>query len=275
MRLCYRVDGEPVCVTLADDENLFCGDDHVLARDHADPLQSRPWYGDGFTCAPLLTRARLADLRAALTSIIADELGMVAHGLDLARYHHQVDDDAHQRVITRTRRLHPHDLALDLTETLGKLSQIAGCDLGFDHPLLPTEQWMICRINRPGSGDFNPVHKDIYEAVDHAGAVPRMVNFWIPLVGVSGRTGLPVAPGTHLLPESAIKRTRAGAMIDGRRYSVNSVASWDGQSDLTTITPREGEVLAFSSHLIHGLGRNLHADITRMSFEFRLFARNG
>ena len=40
---------------------------------------------------------------------------------------------------------------------------------------------------------------------------------------------------------------------------------------MKTMCPKDGEMLVFSSHLIHGLGKNYHADTTRISLEFRLY----
>ena len=135
-------------------------------------------------------------------------------------------------------------------------------------------QWIIVRINRPNSIGYNPVHKDIYESYDSLGEIPRMINVWIPICGVEGRTGLPIAPGSHLVPEDQISRTKAGSVIEGQRYSVNCIQTWGDSVTLKTMTPSYGDMLVFSSHLIHGLAKNYHADTTRISLEFRLYEQS-
>ena len=69
--------------------------------------------------------------------------------------------------------------------------------------------------NMPKSTNFNPAHKDIYQIFDTTGKVPQMVNVWIPICGVheQRKTGLPLAPGSHLFLESQIERTKAGVYL--------------------------------------------------------------
>ena len=98
------------------------------------------------------------------------------------------------------------------------------------------------------------------------------VLIWIPLIGVTEKNTLPIAPRSHLLPESKILRTKAGSTINGVNYSVNSIKSWADSSSLTKIPLQQDEILIFSSHLIHGLAINHEEDMTRMLFEFRLYA---
>ena len=130
---------------------------------------------------------------------------------------------------------------------------------------------MIEIINRPRSNDFNTAHKDVYEDYDKFCKIPRMINVWVPLIGVTENNMLPIAPRSHLLPENKIMRTKAGSTINGVNYSVNSIKSWDDSSLLTKIPLQQDEILIFSSHLIHGLAINHEEDKTRISFEFRLY----
>ena len=133
--------------------------------------------------------------------------------------------------------------------------------------------WIIVRINMPISTNtigFNPAHKDIYEDYDQKGYAPKMVNTWIPICGVNKKTGLPVAIGSHLIKEDQILRTKCFSFIENQQYSVNCIKSWGGSKELKLISPKEGELLIFSSHLIHGLGKNNNLDRTRVSLEFRL-----
>lgn len=127
------------------------------------------------------------------------------------------------------------------------------------------------RINRPLSNDYNPTHKDVYERVDNYNYVPKYINFWIPIAGVTEKSNLPLAPKSHLINENMIHRTFEGGKIEGNKYRVRMIKSWNGDNSLKRSTVKYGEVLIFSSHLIHGLAINEETDKTRVALEFRLF----
>ena len=135
------------------------------------------------------------------------------------------------------------------------------------------EHWIIVRINPPYSLAYNPVHKDIYEDFDGTGICPRMINAWVPLAGVNEHAGLGIAAGSHRICQSKILRTQAGSSINGRKFSVNSIQSWDDSVSLNTVAPPLGKMLMFSSHIIHGLGINTNQDTTRVALEFRLHSQ--
>ena len=106
---------------------------------------------------------------------------------------------------------------------------------------------------------------------DQFGKIPKMVNIWIPLCGVNVSNSLPLVPGSHKIAESMIIRSKAGATINNTSYSVASIKSWNNSTSLERVPINSNEVLIFSSHLIHGLSYNPNDDITRVSFEFRLY----
>lgn len=87
-----------------------------------------------------------------------------------------VVDDDHYILVDRTLDFFASDFTLDIAELHARL----GCDLGIIlsdvEPASRPKLHIIVRINRPGSTDFNPVHEDIHEPVDHFGGVVRMVN---------------------------------------------------------------------------------------------------
>lgn len=57
--------------------------------------------------------------------------------------------------------------------------------------------YIIVRINRPFSNDFNPPHKDIYESVDRDHSIPQFVNLWIPISGITQNSSSPTAPVSY------------------------------------------------------------------------------
>jgi ectoine hydroxylase-related dioxygenase (phytanoyl-CoA dioxygenase family) len=133
---------------------------------------------------------------------------------------------------------------------------------------------IIVRINRPFSNDYNPPHKDIYEGIDNDSCVPSIINFWIPIAGVTKKSSLPLVPKSHLINENLILRTFEGGFIDGQKYRVRMIKSWNGETELQRSNVKYGEVLIFSSHLIHGLAVNNESNKTRVALEFRLFKLN-
>ncbi|MBM1219521.1 phytanoyl-CoA dioxygenase [Ponticoccus sp. SC2-23] len=270
----YTVDGTPLTLRLSGAEGAEFGPDRVLASPDTDPTWGQPWYQTGFAVSQVFSPAEFADLKTGIRNTlvhILSDLGVDLGDAPIEQYHRFVDDDLHYKVVGRTRDLFPSDFNLDIAA----LHERLGAELGFPvsdiWPPTGEQVHIIIRVNRPGSDDFNPVHKDIYEDVDHADRVPRMINFWIPICGVGPQSALPLAAGSHLLSEAEILRTRAGSIMQGKHYRVNSILTWGGQTALERVRITDGEVLMFSSHLIHGLGYNTQPDTTRIALEFRLF----
>ena len=276
MRLSYTIDGRELAVECEGETAFFAGEDVCLAERFGDSVAAQDWYREGYA---IIDSARFFDfreVRADVERVVRHAIAELEPGADLSAfrlgdYHKYVGDALHARVIRKTRRLFPKDFGFDEARIVGELSGLLGIKLGYRNPLENSDQWIIARINPPRSIGFNPPHKDAYGVLDQLGSIPRMVNVWIPVCGVGEGTGLPVVPGSHLLKESAVVRTRAGTVMEGQRYSVNCIKSWNGQTALSTLCPAEGEMIVFSSHLIHGLGRNHNADTTRVSLEFRLY----
>ena len=131
---------------------------------------------------------------------------------------------------------------------------------------------IIVRINRPKSSDYNPPHKDIYGPYDRDSSnYITFINFWIPICGVTDKSSLPIVPESHHIPENSILRTTEGAELENNNYRVNLILNWNGSNQLRRVKIKQGEVLMFSPHLIHGLALNDEMDQTRVGLEFRLF----
>ncbi len=269
----YLIDGAPFPLRIDNADQAQLGPPGRLSTPETDPTAGQPWYDRGFDVVDLFTAAEFAAFKDGITATLRDALGTLGRdntGFTLESYHHHVDDAAHAAMVARTRDLFQRDLPFDIAALHARLGAALGLTLTDTLPGLPGKLHVIIRLNRPGSGDFNPVHKDIYEAVDHLGLVPPLVNFWIPVAGVGPLSALPLAPGSHLIDESLILRTRAGSVVDGRQYRVNSVLDWDGSRSLERVRITDGQALIFSSHLIHGLAVNAQPDTTRVAVEFRL-----
>ena len=276
MRHTYLIDDQEFSVDVQSQEEFFTGSDHVLSELFGDLAKCKAWYDQGYQVVKtgdFFDSVRVRNELQRTVKNIVQEINPVSNLSDfsLETYHHYVNDDEHNKVIGRTRRLFPRDLGFDSAKIVSSLASYMKSELSYSNPVSKSEQWIIVRINRPDSIGYNPVHKDIYEIIDCYKTIPKMINVWIPICGVTNTTGLPLAPGSHLISEAKIKRTKAGSILNDQKYSVNSILNWGGSSSLEVVSPNSDEMLVFSSHLIHGLGVNHNLDTTRVSLEFRLY----
>lgn len=273
----YKIDGDIINLKIDPDE-YSVGQVENLGQNFDDLAQTKDWYDEGFAIEKTESFFDIDKLRKATECALKEIISGIDASIDLTNfkmenYHQFVTDDMHLEVIQKTRRLYPIDISIDVDEILQKFSDYFEKNLSFTNPVSRIEQWMIARLNRPKSNDFNTAHKDVYESYDKYQKIPQMINIWVPLIGVTGKNSLPVAPRSHLLPENKILRTKAGSTVNGVKYSVNSIKSWAGDSSLIRLPLKQNEILIFSSHLIHGLAFNTEEDITRISFEFRLYGK--
>jgi hypothetical protein len=271
------VDGEPFSVDIDGSPAFSVGKAERLSRRDTDITFDQDWYQDGYKVFPFQDAAEFSTLHRgveeAVKNILVSE-GISADGFQLCKYHEFVTTDRdHLKIVGRTRDLFPQDFNFSVSDLTKKLALVLGFDLTDINPDTGKKIHIIVRINRPGSEDYNPPHKDIYEVWDRTGAIPLMVNFWIPICGVTERSSLPLAAGSHLLAEDEIVRTVEGGVVNGRRYRVRNIKSWGGKNEMTRVKVNQGEILVFSSHLIHGLAINGQQDQTRVALEFRLLKR--
>lgn len=120
------------------------------------------------------------------------------------------------------------------------------------------------RILRPKQSDHNPFHRDAW--------IPywrNTVNVWLPVCGFEKGNGLQLIPKSHLWNDSEILKTKGGAEIDGKKYSVPAAIGTTNKFTVLKPIMKKGGGLVFSPYLIHGNGVNLKNDVTRVSLEFR------
>jgi len=250
------IDGRPF-VWRAEGEFAW-GDGPALCRFDRDRLL--PGLGaDGY---------RIIDLPAGCAERMANRAAALldaTHRGRLSSYHLGVDETRHLQTIEKTRELRFRDLDIpprELIEPFGaalgvRLSETVAA-LGRDHIQL--------RINRPGSSDYNPPHRD--------GSLPiwaQSLNVWIPIAGVDELTSLPIMPGSHRVAEAECWQTKPGGVaIGGRRYRVPAIARMrDGSLNMIRAAVGFGQALLFTPYLIHGLAVN-ESRHTRMALELRL-----
>ena len=278
MKHIYFIDGDKFEVLLDDKLDYLKGINDILIDKFDDLTRNQNWFSKGFSVEKSLNfldeKKLYSSTKIILKKIISEiypDLNL--EGFTLEKYHNYISETQHNSIIKKTRRLFPRDLAIDVNQIVEKFSEYFNTKLTFTNPITGNTQWMIARINMPRSNNFNTAHKDIYQVYDKFGTIPKMVNIWIPLCGVNAFNSLPIVPGSHKLPENMIIRTKAGSNINNTQYSVASIKSWNESTNLERVPIKSDELLIFSSHLIHGLSFNPNDDITRISFEFRLYEK--
>jgi len=275
MNHAYYIDNKKFFINLDTLNRFKSGKDEILSKKFNDVVLDKPWGKRGYTIKKIFSDNEFKKISSNLKFLFIDFLkkkGINCENFQLSKYHEFVDDKIHQDLFKYTRRLYPKDFKISINKIVKKIEKICKCKLSFFNPISKNTQWIIIRIIRPASTDYNPVHKDIYEVYDHHNKIPKMINCWIPVCG-QAKNGLPVVPYSHLLNEKYILRTKAGSYINNKKYSVNTIKSWQGKHNLCTKSPKTNEALIFSSHIIHGLGINRKKNTTRISFELRLFEK--
>ncbi len=272
----YKINDAKLIFSTENSSALKFGDDELLSNEINDISYSQVWYNEGYTELDFLNDIEFNSLKQALTKsievIIKNQCAISLDGFSLDKYHHYVKSDAdHFKIVSKTRDLFAEDFQFPIETVLPKLSDLLNFKLSDIDPINNRKAHIIVRINWPQSKDFNLPHKDIYEGVDNENYIPQFVNFWIPIAGVTDKSNLPISPKSHLINENLILRTFEGATIEGNKYRVRMIKSWNGYNSLIRSKVTYGQVLIFTSHLIHGLAVNEEPDTTRVSLEFRLF----
>lgn len=275
----YQIDGKQYTFAIDGNPPFQTGTDVVLSSAQTDITYGQSWYDEGYGVSKFLTDEEFTHLQNGLTecvkNIIRKELQRdVDSDFILEKYHKYVSSDTdHFKVVSKTRDLFPADFNFDINQMIPKFEKILGFGLTDKGDMDGGKVHIIVRINRPHSTDFNPPHKDTYEVYDEKNFISKFMNFWIPICGVTENSSLPICPGSHLIPESKIERTIDGGVIAGNKYRVRLIRSWDGKNALVRAKVGYGQLLMFSSQMIHGLAFNGESDMTRVALEFRLFKK--
>jgi hypothetical protein len=266
-------------VSIENSPEFRYGKSEILSGESTDITFHQSWYPKGYSAMRFMDAQEFENLKNGLTNcikrIITQVLGAPLENFRLEDYHKIVTTDAdHLKIATKTRDLFPQDFDFPIAKVFSKFEELLGFKLTDINPHNGDKVHIIVRINRPHSNDFNPPHKDIYEAFDSKDYIPQFINLWIPIAGVTPKSSLPIVAASHLLPENRILRTFEGGVVAGNSYRVRMIKEWDGSNALERANVADGEVLFFSSHLVHGLGINEEDDTTRVALEFRLFRRD-
>lgn len=278
MELEYKVDGDVKSIHVSDTQEFTFGKDEVLSNSETDVTYKFNWYESGYTVESFLKEEDFFSMKKGIEEsvkkIIENLTGKEIKEFTLEEYHKFVtNDEDHFKIVSKTRDLFTDDFNFNIDYLIPKLENILGIGITDYDELHNYKAHIIVRINRPFSSDFNPPHKDIYEHFDGEGYVPRFINFWIPICGVTKNSVLPISPKSHLISEKDISRTTNGSEVNGHKYRVRLIKSWNKDNSFIKPDIKYGDVLIFSPHLIHGLSLNEQSDTTRVALEFRLYEK--
>jgi hypothetical protein len=282
MELTYYINKKKVNLNASENSDFFYGKDLLLSSEGNDITSEMFWFKKGYEIYNFEKVITFKNLYDSITEAVKDIIKNNLEYRDLSnfsleKYHNFVSNKEHLFLDKRLKRIYPEDLGFKDENIVDFIGNILNKKLSYSPMGKTFKHWIIVRLSLPestGLKGFNPAHKDIYEDYDLRGEIPKMVNSWIPICGVNDKTGLAIAEGSHLYSEKKILRTKCGSIVEGNKYSVNCIKSWNSKIDMNLISPSPGNFILFSSHLIHGLAFNNNADITRVSLEFRLHLNN-
>jgi hypothetical protein len=272
----YSIDGIPYVIELDNNQEYITGLPIVLSNEDSDITYSQEWYNQGYTIQYFLDDYEFSNVKQGVTqcikNIIEGILNIEIPEFELENYHNVItNNEDHYKVVSKTRDLFSKDFSFPVDDVIPRFEHILNFPLTDIDPNSGWKAHIILRINRPNSNDYNPPHKDIYEHYDGENYIPKFINFWVPICGVTSKSMLPISPGTHKIPENHILRTNVGSNVGGNKYRVRAIKEWDSSVNLQRYHVNYGQVLIFSPHLIHGLAVNEEPNTTRVALEFRLY----
>ena len=275
MKLTYLINSKEIELNVPKSQKFFRGREICLSKEFDDLVIGTNFEEKGFDVINFENIISFSNIKNAVHKTIKENIqNLYPHknltNFTLNKYHKFINEKEHIILDKKLKRQYPEDFGFSDKKIIQFIEGLIKKPLGYKVSSGDKNHWIIIRINMPDSGGFNPAHKDIYEDYDNKGFAPRMINCWIPVCGVNKYTGLPLVPGSHNYLENEIVRTKCNSILENRQYSVNCIKSWQGENNLLIMSPKYGELLLFSSHLIHGLGLNNNLDETRISLEFRL-----
>lgn len=273
----YSINKKKYKVNYSGSTKASFGEKVILSNENTDLTYKQSWYPKGYNVFEIFNNNEFEKLQSNIEKLIQDNISTYKVDTKLFRlekYHKFVtDNNLHYSITSFTRDLFPENFNFSTQKITKKLENIFGMYLSNIDPDTNKKLHIIIRINRPLSNDFNPPHKDIYESLDRFKIIPKLINFWIPICGVTEKSTLPLVENSHFLSEDTILRINDKTIMNNNSYRVRGIINWNNSNELTKPTVKNGQVLMFSPHLIHGLALNEQNDTTRVALEFRLFEK--
>jgi hypothetical protein len=229
---------------------------------------------DGYLISRLPSRW-FNKINTSITQYISNKINVSDSNFRLSNYHTYVDDALHKQVVDSFRErgvmngiplselgVTPNEMD-DFVNTEIKSKRRLSCNQTRDGITLDVF-WI--RIVRPQVHDNNPPHKDT-----HLPGIQKNINIYLPLAGSNRKSSLPLIPKSHNELESEYIVSSSPCHINGKLFTVPAIVHRNNRLEMTTPDPKEGEVMLFTPHLIHGGGSNDNQNTTRVSLEMRFF----
>lgn len=254
----YPIEGDP-----------YIGKNEVLSKEHDDLTARRIWSKEGYTISKFLPDGVYLQFHEGMEDLFRKCLRRagveIPEGFKMRRYHELVknDQELHQKVMAQTKLLSSLDMPIHIAAIEEVVSEIVSIPLECRRSATG-EKIFHFRVVRPGGPDFNPLHRDAWQA-----DLKDTVNIYVPLTGSNSKSSLVLAPGSHLWPEHRLTRTREGAVMNGIRFNVPGLLKSELPLNLVRPNPGINQVMVFSPYLLHGGAANQNRNMTRVSFQMR------
>ena len=275
MRMISLKVGDDVLSYTVEGETRF-GPDEVMIEKDINLIENAPWAKQGYTVAPFLEHHEFVQVRETIRDllyrIVKKQIApaLTCADFKLENYHRIISTDADHLALAMSIRdgFPSQTLGVDIRRVEDRISEICHRQVAASDPGRPVHHFSLRLVRPNAKGDNNPPHRDAWlDRLRHA------VNIYLPLVGSNSKSALPIVPGSHLWKESEIERTAEGAKVDGAVYSVPAVINGTHPFSMIRPNPGPNQVMVFSPYLIHGGGKNLNTDVTRVSVEMRFWPK--
>jgi hypothetical protein len=247
-------------------ENLFLNDDNLI--------QDAEWLDEGITVQKFLDDSDYELFQNYINDLFKLHLSKITtkslSDFKLEKYHEYVSDETHKLFLSSVTAnskakggLSIYSLPFHFNKIDNRISDI--CKRRISCKNIFTECFWL-RVVRPQSNkDNNPPHKDGYLKRNR-----KMINLYVGIAGSNENSSLPFAPHSHLLNEKYIERTYGKTLVNGVKFTNPAVTGlYNKQLKMITPNPGHNQVLVFTPYVIHGGGRNLNDNTTRISLEMR------
>lgn len=256
----------------------FYGENKVLLDEQDNLLEKTPFNRNGYGIVNLNKHISFNNIKSLIENIIKKQIKKYTKinlkKFKLEKYHNYVDLDNHYKIIkviskgiNFQKSFQRKKLEKLLSEIL--LINVSTLNKNFrnkKHKFYLDPRKFFLRIVRPNKNDFNPPHRDAYFD-NHANGV----NIFIPVAGSNNKSSLPVFPKSQRINEKNVLRTKLNSKFNNLKFSVPLIVKTKPKIILKRPNPKKGQMMIFSSNLIHGGGINDNKNLTRFSIELRFW----
>ena len=256
----------------------FYGQNKVLLDEQDNLLEKTLFDKNGYGIVNFNKYINFKNIKSLIESIIKKQIKKFTKinlkKFKLEKYHDYVDLENHYKiikVISKGINFQKSFQRKKLEKFLSEILQIKVSTLNKNfrnkkHKFYLDPKKFFLRIVRPNKNDFNPPHRDAYFD-NHANGI----NIFIPIAGSNNKSSLPVFPKSQRINEKNVLRTKLNSKFNNLKFSVPLIVKTKPKIILKRPNPKKGQMMIFSSNLIHGGGINDNKNLTRFSIELRFW----